>query len=187
MLAQTDLLKRLKESLLGLDGFYGLAPHVFGLKQARVDWQQMPPELDVPDSSGSSQYALEQALGSEVTFLWGPPGTGKTYSIARLVAAALFNGESVLVTSHTHAAVEQALWAAVEPSSEDRSGGPLFESPYVESGALLKVGPLRQQKIPRSCHLDSRLEDLVREKRSEIVELSGAPKETDTELAEVVE
>jgi hypothetical protein len=61
---------------------------------------------------------LQQALGSSLTYVWGPPGTGKTHLIAHLIAALVARGERVLVTSHTHAAVDQALYAAVKSATE---------------------------------------------------------------------
>jgi hypothetical protein len=183
VLAQTDLLKRLKEALSELDSSsFGMAPHVFGLKEGHVGWATMPSGIQLGDAAESTRHALEQVLGSEVTFLWGPPGTGKTFSIARLLAALVQSGERVLITSHTHAAVEQALWATVEPPSEGRSAGPLHGSPLMESGGLLKVGPLRQEKIPRACHLDSRLEDVARQRQSEVDELTLAMQGVESEL-----
>jgi hypothetical protein len=184
-LASTDLLKRLRDTLSESNSEFGLAPKVFGVEDAEVGWGQLPPQSNLGDGAESTRQALEQALGSEVTFLWGPPGTGKTFSIAQLVAAIVASGDRVLITSHTHAAVEQALWAAVEPPSEGREGGPLHDSPLVASGGLLKVGPLRQQKIPPSCHLDSRLEALKQERQAEIDSLASALQQTRSELAKV--
>lgn len=82
-----------------------------------------------------------------------------------------WSAQSVLVTSHTHAAVEQALWAAVEPPTDARSRGPLFGSSYVEEGKVLKVGPLRQPKIPKMCHLDSYLEEVASERNEQVAAL----------------
>jgi len=185
VLAQTDLLKRLKEALSELDSSFGLAPQVFGLKEGRVGWASIPSGIDLGDAAESTRHALEQVLGSEVTFLWGPPGTGKTFSIARLVAAMVESGERALITSHTHAAVEQALWATVEPPSEGRAGGPLHGSPLMERGGLLKVGPLRQEKIPRTCHLDSRLEDVARQRQMELDEITSELRSVETEFGAV--
>lgn len=53
--------------------------------------------------------ALRQALGSDTTFVWGPPGTGKTTTLARIVEAHYRNGRSVLLVSNTNIAVDTAL------------------------------------------------------------------------------
>lgn len=170
VLSQTELLERLKERIDEMGGDVGMAPKVFGLENARVSWAPIPEGL-VLEQSHSLELTLKQLLGSEVTFLWGPPGTGKTFTIAALVAALLESDESVLVTSHTHAGVEQALWAAVEPPSEDRPAGLLNGSEMIERGEILKVGPLRQEKIPKKCHLDSYLEEKAREQQGRLTAL----------------
>ena len=54
------------------------------------------------------QEAIRKALGLEVTFIWGPPGTGKTSTLARLVDRLVAAGERVLIASHTNAAVDVA-------------------------------------------------------------------------------
>ncbi|WP_458413345.1 AAA domain-containing protein [Schinkia sp. CFF1] len=41
-----------------------------------------------------------------VTFVWGPPGTGKTYTLARVAANKYFQNKKVLVLSHSNQAVD---------------------------------------------------------------------------------
>ena len=41
-----------------------------------------------------------------VTFVWGPPGTGKTYTLARVAANKYFKEKRVLVLSHSNQAVD---------------------------------------------------------------------------------
>ncbi|MGD6956553.1 DEAD/DEAH box helicase [Rossellomorea aquimaris] len=41
-----------------------------------------------------------------VTYLWGPPGTGKTYTLARVAAYHYTEGKKVLLLSHSNAAVD---------------------------------------------------------------------------------
>ncbi|WP_179884885.1 AAA domain-containing protein [Bacillus sp. AFS015802] len=41
-----------------------------------------------------------------VTYLWGPPGTGKTYTLARVAAYHYSEGQKVLLLSHSNAAVD---------------------------------------------------------------------------------
>ncbi|MEI5907966.1 AAA domain-containing protein [Bacillus spongiae] len=41
-----------------------------------------------------------------VTFVWGPPGTGKTYTLARVAANKYFKGQKVLILSHSNQAVD---------------------------------------------------------------------------------
>jgi hypothetical protein len=169
-LTQTDLLERLRERMQELadGGDLGMAPKVFGAVAATTSWSTLPAATADRIHDAGTRRVLEQALGSEVTFLWGPPGTGKTFAIAALVAALTAQGETVLVTSHTHAAVEQALWAAVEPAGGGRLAGLLHGSSLIRDGRILKVGPLRQAKIPNACHLDGRLEEQATAHKDEL-------------------
>lgn len=41
-----------------------------------------------------------------VTFVWGPPGTGKTYTLARTAASKYFQKKKVLILSHSNQAVD---------------------------------------------------------------------------------
>lgn len=173
VLNETELLKRLKEKIEGLSSSsnLGLAPKVFGKERAHLGSGDLPSSIADRLDSDHKRSALEQCIGSEVSFLWGPPGTGKTFVIASLVASLVAGDESVLVTSHTHAAVEQALWALIEPPEDGGTAGPLSDSQLVSDGRILKVGPLRSERIPRSVHLDSYLEDLAEERDANIATL----------------
>ena len=53
--------------------------------------------------------AVEQALGSEITFVWGPPGTGKTEVVAAIVEGCHRQGHRVLFVAPTKVAVDQAV------------------------------------------------------------------------------
>ncbi|MYV98845.1 AAA family ATPase [Streptomyces sp. SID3343] len=55
------------------------------------------------------RQAVEQALASEVLFLWGPPGTGKTDVVGHIVEGCFRQGLNVLFLAPTRIAVDQAL------------------------------------------------------------------------------
>jgi hypothetical protein len=58
--------------------------------------------------------AVSKSAGSEVFFIWGPPGTGKTTTISTIVTQAYLNRETVLVTSNTNVAVDNAISGAAD-------------------------------------------------------------------------
>ncbi|MEI5034851.1 AAA domain-containing protein [Streptomyces sp. S1A(2023)] len=53
--------------------------------------------------------AVAQALASDVLFLWGPPGTGKTDVVGHIVEGSFRQGLRVLFLAPTNVAVDQAL------------------------------------------------------------------------------
>jgi hypothetical protein len=185
ILNQTDLLRRLKEKIeeLSAGGDYGLAPAVFGLSPLFTSYARLADHIS-ERIGDASQAALQQAIGSNVTYLWGPPGTGKTFTIAALVASLAEQGESVLVTSHTHAAVEQALWALIEPPSDGREPGLLYDSELIDEGRILKVGPVKTSKIPASVQLDGYIESQAKERNADVAALQAEIEEVSSHVPE---
>ena len=182
---ETDLLKRLKEKIEDLRSSreFGLAPIIFGLEPshsgtAKLDFSH----LSRFDAHG--RKVIEQCVDSDITYVWGPPGTGKTFTIAGLVATFAELKETVLVTSHTHAAVEQALWSLIEPQYEGRKPGFLNGSPLIEDGKILKVGALKSAKDLRKVHLDSYLEEKAKERDENIQILEEERNRTGAEVTE---
>ncbi|MCL5278458.1 MAG: AAA domain-containing protein [Planctomycetes bacterium] len=121
---------------------------------------------------GQPRRIAEQACGSQVTYIWGPPGTGKTYTIAHLVTALIEAGERVLVCSHTHAAVDQALYEAVKPEKDEDKEGPLANHPAVAEGTVLRMGITPDKKIPSSVRFDAIVEERGRALTDRILELT---------------
>lgn len=60
-------------------------------------------------ATGDQQRAVAQALTGSLRFVWGPPGTGKTSTMAATVRACVDRGERVLVVAHSNAAVDVAM------------------------------------------------------------------------------
>ncbi|HVE98324.1 MAG TPA: AAA domain-containing protein, partial [Mycobacteriales bacterium] len=63
--------------------------------------------------------AVALGLGSDLTYVWGPPGTGKTTTVAHLVAAHYRAGRSVLLVSNTNTAVDTAVLRVAELLAEE--------------------------------------------------------------------
>lgn len=61
------------------------------------------------DLNESQTRAVAMCLNQTNARIWGPPGTGKTTTLAVLVAEYVKRGERVLLTSNTHAALDQVL------------------------------------------------------------------------------
>src|SRR5262249_23012017 len=132
---------------------------------------------------GELRSVLVQACGSSITFVWGPPGTGKTYAIARLVAALIANGERVLVTSHTHAAVDAAIYAAV--NANPSGPGPLAALSDVTDGRVLRIGRTVDPRVPDSVRIDKVMEQRAGELQEQLTVLEESDRAGAQKRAEI--
>jgi hypothetical protein len=88
--------------------------------------------------NGEQADAVALALGSDVTFVWGPPGTGKTTTVAHVVAAHALAGRSVLLVANTNTAVDTAL---------ERVASLLDGSAAIEEGKVLRYGTVVHETV----------------------------------------
>lgn len=82
-------------------------------------------EGEVPEDLNEEQIAaINHALSvppQGIALIQGPPGTGKTTVIAHLIRLLREAGKSVLITAHTHVAIDNALERAVQEAPELKS------------------------------------------------------------------
>ncbi|WP_096396259.1 AAA domain-containing protein [Halorubrum trapanicum] len=79
---------------------------------------------DVPDAyignNAAQNEAVELAVDAEdLALIHGPPGTGKTYTIARTIRALVEEGNRVLLSAFTNRAVDNALEALRDQGFDD--------------------------------------------------------------------
>lgn len=102
-------------------------------------------ELNLPPSKLSLNIeqcaAIRAACGSDVHFIWGPPGTGKTEMIGFLIAVLLRRNLRVLAVSHTNVATDHAITSAAKLLSDTED---------YQSGKLVRYGNIS----PNSCLLE---------------------------------
>lgn len=79
----------------------------------------------------SQQAAVQLCSDSTLAFVWGPPGTGKTITLAGVIEELLAQGKRILLVSTTNAAIDQVLARlATRP----------WFAPSVEAGTTLRLG-----------------------------------------------
>ena len=72
------------------------------------------------DNNDAQDEAVRLALSAEdLALVHGPPGTGKTYTLARIVRESVDRGERVLLSAFTNRAVDNALEALLEQGFEE--------------------------------------------------------------------
>jgi hypothetical protein len=98
------------------------------------------PQAAAEGLNGEQADAVALALGSDVAFVWGPPGTGKTTTVAHVVAAHAAAGRSVLLVANTNTAVDTAL-ARVASLAGD-----------LPDGALLRHGTVVHDDVAHLAH-----------------------------------
>jgi len=84
--------------------------------------------------------AVRRSLGSDITFVWGPPGTGKTTTLARIVEAHYRSGRSVLLVSNTNIAVDTALEKVAERLERETE---------FDQGLVIRQGPVVKEELRR--------------------------------------
>ncbi|WP_424890618.1 AAA domain-containing protein [Streptomyces sp. XH2] len=87
------------------------------------------------------RQAVGQALTSDVLFLWGPPGTGKTDVVGHIVEGSYRQDLSVLFLAPTKVAVDQAL----ERICELLHGEERFDDGLVQRAGEITVASLRDK------------------------------------------
>lgn len=117
------------------------------------------------DLNERQKKAVYSSLGQNTTFIWGPPGTGKTWTIGEIGNQLFSLDRSLLVVSHTNAAVDAALLSIADEVSNE----------VLESGRILRVGDSNnstlnsQSNLLLQTHVDRRARKLA-EKRDSLTE-----------------
>lgn len=115
-----------------------IAPHRFAVERAMTlfgkrDATFVPQTLTREHASlnASQRAAVQLCSDSDLAFVWGPPGTGKTTTLAHIVIELLTRDLRVLVLSTTNAALDQAL---------ERIAQDLGIREAIQAGRVVRIG-----------------------------------------------
>ena len=95
----------------------------------------LPAEGDHPHLRWAQDLALRECRRRDFSLLWGPPGTGKSYTLGHIAAHYRAQGCRVLVLSTTNAAVDVATFAIDDACA--RVGAPLAAGELVRYAQTL--------------------------------------------------
>lgn len=101
-----------------------------------------------PVPNQEQMAAIKNVFSEEITFIWGPPGTGKTKTLGIILNELLKQEKSVLLVSHTNVAVDEILvkFASIESAQ-----------PLIDAGRILRIGtPAKEDSF-----LDRMNEDFI--------------------------
>ncbi|MDH7479216.1 MAG: AAA domain-containing protein [Syntrophomonadaceae bacterium] len=126
-----ELLKKKFEESRSNTGKFKVSDSLFsGVSSIKKDGS--PEYLVAQNHSNESQIkAIQASLSQTLTIIWGPPGTGKTSTIAKAVEAHLKAGRRVLLVSHANTAVDEALESIAKQ---------LKTSSFYKEGRLIRLG-----------------------------------------------
>src|SRR6185295_9302152 len=115
-----------------------IEPHRFAVERAMTLFGKLDATFEpralirVHASLNASQRAAVQLCSdSDLAFVWGPPGTGKTTTLAHVVHELLVQGMRVLILSTTNTALDQVL----EKIAADSEMGEM-----IHAGKVVRIG-----------------------------------------------
>lgn len=132
VIAPWFLYDRLTQTLDGLavdSHAVGVALTLFGKQPPRRAAAEL--RGDHGALNASQRAAVQLCVDSELAFVWGPPGTGKTVTLTHVIEELLARGQRILLASTTNAAIDQVL-AKV-------AGRPGLAA-AIDAGAVIRLG-----------------------------------------------
>lgn len=92
--------------------------------------------------------AKKLSMKNDVTFIWGPPGTGKTYTLAQIAIECIENNETILILSHSNVAVDGAIERIIKNLGERFQEKAFFKK-------IIRYGYARSEFIKNNPNINS--------------------------------
>jgi hypothetical protein len=116
------------------------------------------------------------ALSAPIIWLWGPPGTGKTWTLTALVEELYSRNERTLILSNTNKAVDQVLLALCKRVGREHAG--MIKGEFIRVGRISHpelesdwVDVVLPSKIAERLSVDQRIKiEKLREEEDELKE-----------------
>lgn len=127
---------------------FNLANFVFKGEASRIPSKS--PALSFEESNKKNnlnESQLEAVKATQVlplTYVWGPPGTGKTHTLARITESFIKKGYKVLLVSHSNTAVDGAIKGVAEV---------LLKTNYYNDGKIIRLGSTPDESLASNYEL----------------------------------
>ena len=115
---QLELLQEQQASSKKNEQSIALLEQMLDLDKGPLHHEEIIQTADLGRFNPSQRQAIQLAMHQPILYIWGPPGTGKTASIGRMVAEYLRQGKKVLMVSNTNRAVDVSLLSVLQSISE---------------------------------------------------------------------
>ncbi len=109
--------------------------------------------------------AVLTGLSNKVTYMWGPPGTGKTATITALIERYYNLGKRVLLISNTNQAVDQVFLKVCEKIKKLSDGDKVLDS-----GKIIRMGKIKKEDLADQYGKYLNLDEIVEKKSRELLE-----------------
>ena len=165
---RTSLLRALYEKLGNVrDGDFAGFNHELVEKVLRNSADQLEPELEknvlsLGELNDEQSLAIRNALANEVTYIWGPPGTGKTKTLGVLIENFFDRDERTLIASNTNQAVDQVLLKLCQQLGKDHKA--------VKEGYILRRGKIDLKELDEEWREFIDLDSVVEKKSKTLKE-----------------
>jgi serine/threonine protein kinase len=117
----------------------------------------------LPDTS--QQRAISQAFGSEVTYIIGPPGTGKTYALAAIAFVQFCAGRTVLIAANTNIAVDNAIMRVAKICRDSRDAN---ASRALSMGQIIRYGTPQLEDQLKEDYKEIHLPSVVKQRSRQL-------------------
>ena len=95
------------------------------------------------------EIAISHAALSPITVIWGPPGTGKTHTMAQIAQHFLTQGKNILIVSHSNVSVDNV---AKQIYNQIKDGE---LSPLLLQSKILRYGYVRDEELQKNEFVSS--------------------------------
>ena len=145
----TELLRRLREALKKTDeGSAKLGSKSFGLLDAVIGSEPSTVCFGKITPHDNQLRAAKMALAGEVTYIVGPPGTGKTITLAAIALELLLAGRTVLIAANTNIAVDNAIMKLCELCKKTQA----YE--LLSQGKVIRYGAVQKQELKNNAEYE---------------------------------
>ncbi len=109
--------------------------------------------------------ALNRATSEKITFIWGPPGTGKTETLANIAIEHINKGRRVLMLSYSNVSVDGALLRVA--NKVDLPKGKVIRYGYPQTKKLIESKYLTSYKyiLHKNPNLEQEYKNLLEKKK----------------------
>ena len=100
------------------------------------------------------ELAIKHAVSQLVTVIWGPPGTGKTQTLAKIAYRYIMEGKRVLMLSYSNVSVDGAILRVAEELRNANHDGMIIRYGYPRRKEILEDRSLSSYQYVLTSHPD---------------------------------